>query len=146
MASSSSFPLSLSLCLPFTCVLSFFHFPICPCCTPPFSSLNSIHPLSRLLLSSPLWPSPPLLAQALHCFDIWPNYLANWGSCSCHTVWRWGSISCCLYNVYEGHGQRDCLPNILSFCSVWVTGKGTITAWTHKWMSFESLHIDYRES
>lgn len=63
----------------------------------PLSLLNSIRPLSLLLLSSPFRPSLSLLTQTLHCFDIWPNYLVHWGSCSCHTVWWWGTVSCCLH-------------------------------------------------
>lgn len=100
-----------------------FCFPESPC----FPS-SAIHPLVLQLISSPLRPSQPLLAWPLHCFDIWPNYLANWSSCNCHTVWWWGSISCCLYHICEGHGPCHRSPIFLSLCTVWITGKGTVTA------------------
>lgn len=88
-------PLSLSVSLSLSsfhlCSLTpfCFHLSMHPCF--PLSSSNSIHCLSLLLLSSSLQPSLSLLTQALLCFDIWPNYLANWGSCSCHRVWWWGT-------------------------------------------------------
>lgn len=68
-----------------------------------FAFLAQLHPLvSPLPLSSYFWPSTSLIARTLHCFDVWPNYLVNWGSCSCHTDGRWRSEACCLYCASTG--------------------------------------------
>lgn len=62
------------------------------------------------------------------CFDIWPHYVANWGSCSCHAVRWWGTVT-----IYM-EVMSDCLQNILSFCTEWFT----MCAMSHNQCGFES--------
>lgn len=80
--------------------LSFCYFPTASLL---FAFLAQLHPLvSPLPLSSYFWPSTSLIARTLHCFDVWPNYLVNWGSCSCHADGWWRSEACCLYSASTG--------------------------------------------
>lgn len=86
----------------FSVVVSFY-FPMHPCFPPCF-----LH--ASCAPSPPLWPSLSLLTQKLHCFDIWPNYLDNCVSCSCHTF-----------------GGAD-LYLVVSLCSTWPRGQSAPSA------------------
>lgn len=79
-----------------------FYFPTPPCF--PLCLLRSRRP-----------PSPPFQPM-LHCFDIWPNYSDNCGSCSLPRVWRCWPVSRRLYR------------NIVALCSTWPSGKGALAA------------------
>lgn len=56
----------------------------CPLFRPPLSS--HFWPSS-----SHFWPSSSLFTRTLLCFDVWPNYVLNWGCCGSH--WRQRSES-----------------------------------------------------